>query len=518
MSKGHRIDFSNRIESANETVDGIVSRFHPDEEERIRIMNRENEVRILRFFPYIVAMSIIAWVAILIVNNDYSLGYMIMDLCLVFVFVFTVLGMILFPLSTPGPFPKLMVIMIAIILALFQWIAGQALGVSVYIETADKVLGALGIHLGNPLLDIATIVAVFWVTLFTCYGVLSVTVSYLRTDLSKVFLSMQKNAMRGKRGRAEKFFQVPEIIDVKEIVLEPEINTHTFDLKLMIDMAWSNILLGITLSSYLFINPLFLETIDVKLLVSIMVLLSMFVPILVVIWLSVRTVGAKAISDAPRPFYLWTGAKKKLVYSFFALGAFAVMLWLSLYYGHSLLTIIENYVSFVIPLVMLSLMFSFAFVNNYSDPLKVSVLRRFIEGKEKLNGLEKENERSAPFFVRTSALLLLLATLQQHRDAQRDEEHDDRDDGLRYIAEDPIGENQADDTEDPAEPEHHGASEQHHESDEHGPHEKVGQHLRGQHEESVVANHVHDPRVDVIAADGGDDERQNQGHDDPSRE
>ena len=471
MSKGHRIDFSDRIESANATVDGIVSRFHPDEEERIRIMNRENEVRVLRFFPYIVALSIIAWVAILIINNDYSLGYMIMDLCLVFVFVFTILGMILFPLSTPGPFPKLMVVMIAIILALAQWIAGQALGVSVYIETADKILGALGIHLGDPLLDIFTIVAVFWVTLFTSYGVLSVTVSYLRTDLSRVFLSMQKNAMRGKRGRAERFFQVPDIIDVKEIILEPEINTHRFDLRLMIDMAWSNILLGITISSYLFINPLFLETIDVKLLVSIMILLSMFVPILVVIWLSVRTVGAKAVSDAPRPFYLWTGAKRKLVYSFFALGAFAVMLWLSLYYGHSLLTIIETYVSFVIPLVMLSIMFSFAFVNNYSDPLKVSVLRRFIEGKEKLSGLEEEKERSAPFLLcPLCALLLLLAALQPHGDSEGDEEHDDRDDSLGDVAEEPVGEDQADDAEDPAEPEDHRAAQKDHEPDEHGPH------------------------------------------------
>lgn len=518
MSKGRRIDLSNRIESANATVDGIVSRFHPDEEERIRRMNQESEVRILRFFPYIVALSVIAWVAILIINGDYSLGYMIMDLCLVFVFVFTVLGMILFPLSTPGPFPKLMVVLIAIILALLQWMAGQAFGVSVYIETADKILGALGIHLDNPILDIFTIVAVFWVTLFTSYGVLSVTVSYLRTDLSKVFLSMQKNAMRGTRGRAERFFQVPDIIDVKEIVLEPEIETHTFDLKLMIDMAWSNILLGITLSSYLFINPLFLETIDVKLLVSIMILLSMFVPILVVIWLSVRTVGAKAISDAPRPFYLWTGAKRKLVYSFFALGAFAVMLWLSLYYGHSLLTIIENYVSFVVPLVMLSLMFSFAFVNNYSDPLKVSVLRRFIEGKEKLSGLGKEEERSAALLLRLGALLLLLAALQQHRDAQGDKEHDDRDDRLSDVAEEPIGEDKPDDAEDAAEPEHHRAPQKHHESDEHGPHEQVGQHLGGQHEEGVVADHVHDPRVDVDAADGGDYERQDQGHHDPSRE
>jgi hypothetical protein len=518
MSKGRHIDLSNRIESANATVDGIVSRFHPDEEQRVRIVEKENEVRVLRFFPYIVAMSVIAWVAILIINNDYSLGYMIMDLCLVFVFVFTVLGIILFPLSTSGPFPKVMVVLVAVILALLQWMAGQALGVSVYIETADKILGALGIYLSDPLLDIATIVAVFFVTLFTCYGVLSVTVSYLRTDLSRVFLSMQKNAIRGTRGKAEKFFQVPDIIDVKEIVLEPEINPHNFDLRLMIDMMWSNILLGITISSYLFINPLFLETIDVKLLVSIMVLLSMFVPILVVIWLSVRTVGAKAVSDAPRPFYLWTGAKRKLMYSFFALGAFAVMLWLSLYYGHSLLTIIETYVSFIIPLVMLSIMFSFAFVNNYSDPLKVSVHRRFTEGKEKLNGLKREEERSALFLLLARPLLLLLAALQQHGDAQGNEEHDDRDDRLRDIAEDPIGENQADDTEDPAEPEHHCAPQEDHESDEHGPHEQVGQHLRGQHQEGVVAHHVHDPRVDVDAADCRDDEREDQGHDDPSRE
>ena len=378
-----------RLEAANETVDSIVSRYPPAEEGSIRSLSNETELRILKVFPYIVVASVIMWLAVLVINGDYSFGYMIMDLCLVFVFVFTLIGMALLPFMHRGPFPMPFVVAVAVVLAALQFIVGSLAGIETYTVTVGKILGALGIHLDDWLLSTVTLVSIFFVTFFTTLGVLSITVSYLRVELAKVFLAMEKHAVNGERGKAEKFFQVPDIIDVKEVVLEPEIDTHTFDLKLMLDMAKYNVIFGIIVSSYLFINPLFLETVDLKVLLSMMVLLSMFMPVLVISWISMRTVGAKVLSDAPRPFELWTGAKNKLLGSFIALGAFAVMLWLSLYYGHSILDIISLYASFSIPLIFISLMYSFMFVNNFGESLKVSVLRRFIEGKKEIKGLER---------------------------------------------------------------------------------------------------------------------------------
>jgi ABC-type multidrug transport system fused ATPase/permease subunit len=372
------------IESANEVVDRIAAHFPAENSERIREMSAESELKLLKLFPYCVVLAAITWIGVMVYHGEYTFGYAIMDLGLVFIALFSLIGLVCLPFVHKGPFPFVLVVAAAFVVSLLQWCIGHVLDIMVYTEAVDKILLAIGIDLSHPAIDIATFVAIFCVTILSSYGVLFVTVSYLRKDLAKVFINMEKNARRGVRGKSEKFFQVPDIIDVKEVIVEPEIDVHKFNLRVMARISYYNVILGLIVSSYLFINPLFLEMLDSSLMVSVMLLLSMFMPILVIIWVSVQVVGAKVVSDAPRPYYLWKGAKNKLWGSFIALGAFAVMIWLSLYYGHSILDIIYSYLMFLIPLILITAIYSFMFVNNFMDPLKVSVLKRFLEGKELL--------------------------------------------------------------------------------------------------------------------------------------
>lgn len=456
------------IESVSDTMDRIVSRFSAEDRQKIREMSMESELKMLKTFPYIVLCCVVIWLAVLIINGDYSVGYMVMDLCLVFVMAFMVIGVALVWFNNPGPFPLLMIAGIAMALSLMQCFVGHVIGIEIYTETFLKVAGALGLNFEGIVADVFTVVAVFMLTFFTTYGVLFITVSYLRKYLATVFLNMQKNAMKGVRGKSERFFQVPDIIDVKDVRLEPDVNIHKFDFRTMVDMVWNMLVFGTILSSYLFINPLFLETIDVKLMVSIMLLLSSFIPVLIIIVMSVRQVGANVVSDAPRPYYLWKGAKAKVMSSFVALGAFAVMLWLSLYYGHSLLEIMSMYITFLVPLLLLSIMYALMYVNNFSDPLKVSVLRRFLEGKDRL-----DRQRVSLL----GGFLLPLLDLYDFGDDQRKDEHADRDDGIRDVPEQPVCEDESDDTENAAETEDHRPAEQDHESYQDQPHGQVDQYL-----------------------------------------
>ena len=143
------------------------------------------------------------------------------------------------------------------------------------------------------------------------------------------------------------------------------------------------VVLAMMISSYLFLNPLFLSIIDWKTMLSIMLMLSMFVPVLIIPWQIVKELGAVVISDAPRPYYLWTGAKRRLFYIFASLGAFMMMLVLSVYFGFNFIDIMQTYIVFLVPLVLTTIVYSLIYANNFSEPMKVSIVERFTEWKEK---------------------------------------------------------------------------------------------------------------------------------------
>ena len=95
----------------------------------------------------------------------------------------------------------------------------------------------------------------------------------------------------------------------------------------------------------------------------------MFVPVLIIPWLSVKQLNARTVSDAPRDYMLWQGAKTRLFYTFAGLSVFMMMFIISLYFGFTLTGILNNYLDFLVPLILTSAMYSFVYANNFSKVL-----------------------------------------------------------------------------------------------------------------------------------------------------
>lgn len=115
---------------------------------------------------------------------------------------------------------------------------------------------------------------------------------------------------------------------------------------------------------------------------AVTMMLSMFTPALILPWFIVRSIGAKVRSDAPRDYYLWIGARKRLFSTFAALGVFMMMFVLSVYLGNSVSEIILTYVSFLVPLFATSVVYGAIYTNNFDSQVCESICENFEEGKE----------------------------------------------------------------------------------------------------------------------------------------
>ena len=71
------------------------------------------------------------------------------------------------------------------------------------------------------------------------------------------------------------------------------------------------------------------------------------------------------------------------VVRFLTVGAFSMLFFLSLYYGYSITDMLINYLYILVPLICLSLMYSLVYTNSFYSAMKVAILLRFMEGKEK---------------------------------------------------------------------------------------------------------------------------------------
>ena len=336
------------------------------EEVVTRVVPLEKDLKVTKCFPYFVLVCIIGWIADILYLNNYTFTVLIENLCLVFVTGFALLGMYFTYSMEKGPFPKWFLFLAAVAISAVIWWVGVRLDFLIYVHAVEAIMNTLGIMLSQTALNVLSFLVVIAFTFFTTVGVLTVTSSYLRVYLVNVFKSMQEHTKTGHRGKAENFFMVPDIIDVTDVELTPEVGSHKFRIDSMIFLSVYMMVLAVMISSYLFVNPLFLSVMSWKTMLSIMLMLSMFVPVLIIPWQIVKELGAKAISDAPRPYYLWTGAKRRLFYVFATLGAFMMMIVLSVYFGFQFWDIISTYIVFLVPLVLTTLIYSLIYANNFS--------------------------------------------------------------------------------------------------------------------------------------------------------
>lgn len=380
MPKGEKLD--NLIESVTDNVapkaDELVERLGGRSDHDPR--NFDEHI-VLRYFPLFVVLCVVVWLAVSLITGTSAIGDFLGNLCLVFATGFAILGILFFRYIPNGPFPKWVVVVAAFCISGVQWFLGTILDYMIYSRVLDSILMFFGVYADPTILNACSLILILAFTLFTTIGVLTVTVTYLRIYLLKVFKSMQVHAEDGVRGKAESFFMVPDIIDVREIVLDKPGRKGRFDSRSMTNLFVYMTILGTLISSYLFLNPYFLDVMSWKVMVMTMVMLCMFIPPLIIPWQSTMELGAKAVSDAPRDYVLGEGAKTKLFYTFTALSAFAMMLMISFYFGFSPERIAINYISFLVPLVLTAWMYSFVYANNFRDSLVDDISERYNEWK-----------------------------------------------------------------------------------------------------------------------------------------
>ena len=369
-----------KIEEFNEIIDKAADRLPSSREP-----SKERDVfarKLLHYFPYFVGVCIILWLVIIITQGMFDFSRLIEVLCLVFVTAFAILGVPCAYFSDKGVFSMWAAFGFTILMTCIMWVIGTAMG-QVYCQDAvSGVMLYLGISLPASVEFVLGFLAMLCILFFTSMGVTSVVSAYMRRYIPDVFLAMQKNVGKGSRGSVEKFFMVPEIIDVKEVVVEPVRNHYKFDFRTSLSMSLYMFLLGLMLSSYVFLNPLLIDVLGWRTMLAIMLMLSMFTPALLIPWLIVREVGAKVRSDAPRDYYLWKGAKSRLFSAFATLGVFMMLLGLALAFGNNVLDIIRVYVSFMLPLLIISLTYGVLYTNSFHASVRDSICESFNEKKE----------------------------------------------------------------------------------------------------------------------------------------
>lgn len=378
---GHRRKTDNHL---GERARKFSQRLFGDDELKVNPHLDSRDDFILKYFPLFILFCILLWVISLCYQKNYTIATVIQLLCLVFTTMFSIIGIPCFILMDRGRYKKTTIICMNVVFSSIIWLFMHHTNQLLFDKTVVGVLGALNIEISGIYLNIASLLTTFFLFNFTTVGVMTVMCAYLRRYVVSVLYDMEIHARKGIRGKAEKFFIVPSIIDVKCVDLEPIIFKDKFDSNGFKFLMFYIIILGFIISSYMFVNPYFLDKCSWKMLLAIMLLLSMFVPCLIVPWQLFKSIGAKVCSEGNRDYYLWSGAKNRLFTSFLALSSFMMMFLLSLYFGHNILSILFNYVAYLLPLIFISCSFAFIYTNNFSLNLNKAIFVNFYEKKERI--------------------------------------------------------------------------------------------------------------------------------------
>jgi len=372
-----------RTERGRKAIDVRLKRlisWFPSSKDYVMEIDLEEEYRIVRFFPLFLVICVVFWMAMLVYDGRYTTATVMQSLCLSFMICFAVLGVFLYPTMARGPLRKVTLLIFAALFAFLVMLVGEATMQFRLINAMKAIFDVIGVRLGDMGAQLLTYLAMFAVLFFTPVGVLSVTSAFLKKYMARLFISLDVNSKNNTRGAAEKFFMVPEIVDVKRVEMDPELDYKEFNIGVATHMWWYVIILVVILSSNLFLNPFFLDTMTTNQMLAIMLMLSMFVPAMIIPWQVVMDLNAKVISDAPRPYYLWTGARRRLFGAFITLGAFSVMFFLALYYGYSIWSMLINYVYLMLPLSFIAMMYAAMYTNNFNNELKAVIYMKYMEG------------------------------------------------------------------------------------------------------------------------------------------
>lgn len=364
------------MESANNAVDQVALRTPNTSDKPGR---QDAGQSVTRIFPYFVVAVLILWIISFFWIDTHTVPKAIEILCLSFTFCFAIFGLFCAVRLPSGIFPFWALAGYATGLTVVLWSFNYITGDNYYANAINDILGSLGIHLSDILYMVVGFLSTLAVMLFTSIGVTTVISAYLRRYIPYVLNSMNEHAKMGIRGKSERFFMIPDIVDIQEVVLDPSETSHIFNFQRSLSISMYLFVLGLLVSSYLFVNPYFLDVMSWKTMLSITLMLSMFTPALILPWQIFRSIGARARSEAHREYHLWIGAKNRLFTTFTALGVFMMMFLLSVYLGNNAMDIIRNYLIFLVPLLLTSAMYGTLYCNNFEKYDKERIVESFDE-------------------------------------------------------------------------------------------------------------------------------------------
>jgi len=294
---------------------------------------------------------------------------------------FICLGLICLFLSDKAVIPGYKIIPLVIVIPLLVAILFHLFGSSFAPNNfLIRFFDVFGDHheVGSLLISVYSITLMIFLV---AYGVVSVIVGYFRRYFYRVLRALEYPPEMRRNHIPEWLFQIPDIIDVKKVELEPELEDEKFNKTLFTNIAVSLFLLGLVLCTYLFINPVFLDIIPFEEMLFISILLSLFMSPLVIPWSIVRSVGAKIVSDAPRDFFLWKGMRGRLYQGFFAVAFIMMLLTVSLYMGMDFSRILTTYLGYISFMGTISIVTSFVYVNTFHIGFKNGIIKSFIMSK-----------------------------------------------------------------------------------------------------------------------------------------
>ncbi|MBE6520717.1 MAG: hypothetical protein E7Z68_06345 [Thermoplasmata archaeon] len=369
------------IESINDRLDLAASRLGSGA--KVNPRSEERDRKIVKAFPWFLAACIALSVIATVLRNDYNLWSILDTICIAFVTQFALLGIWTVNKLDSGPFPFWLLGAFMMFSAMVMWFYVTGAGAMILLKGASSLNPFLPGDVDDATLFIDLLMTTF-VFLFSTIGVLATTSAMIRKYLPRAILSIEEEALDGRRGAAANFFMVPDVLDVERVEMDPKPDGHVFDLDSMVQLSIYVFLLGIMICSTLFLNPIVLDLVPKYNVVRIMMLLSVFLPALVIPWQAMKSTGARVISSAPRAYYLWTGAKKRLFTGYAMLGVFFLTFVISVYYGNTIETILGYYMQFMMPLATVSVVSGLLYANSFARNLRDSICHRFYVKREKM--------------------------------------------------------------------------------------------------------------------------------------
>ena len=339
---------------------------------------------IMKAVPYIVLISVISGALFAVFTRSPEIGIIIVRFFTPFVLGFAALGIYSFIRRDRGSVKGTVVVSIFVLIPLAASIVLILFTSYVMPEIMDVLANWMIQRLGKTANILIMVYALTVLMAFTGHGVISTVVAYFRTYTARIYLSIEKIRNDGNdtgRSKISRWvYDIPDIIDIDRIELEP-VSQSGFPVRMFASMAFSIFALGLCVSSYIFLNPIFQSAMTLEETVIMGVILTFFIPVLVIPWFITKDTGAKIKSQA-KDYYLWKGMKKRLYQGFFTFVMFSSLFIISVYLGYDIVRTYMTYAGYVAITAFLSLLYAFIYTNYYHSGFKEGIIGKFNEMKE----------------------------------------------------------------------------------------------------------------------------------------